>query len=291
MEKKRQRHFIFTHNNYTPEDVENYKNFDHSYIIFGYETAPTTGTPHLQGYFYAKNAHTLSAIRKRFKGAHIEIPNGPPNSQRNYCSKDGNYYEAGTLPMSDIEKGEAGAAAWDDAFKHAVDGNFDLIPASMRVSHYKTWKQIHQDYYKPVIDTEIEELFQWQKDLLEIITKEPHKRQIHWRWSEGGGVGKSTFAVYLQQKYNATLLNNAKSADIAHALPLAPTLVVFDFSRTMDGHINWDIIEQIKNGNVFAPKYDSRNKLFKKPHVVVFANFEPNLAAFSLDRYDVIKLD
>lgn len=285
----KQRHFIFTHNNYTEEDVEKYKKLDTTYIIFGFEVAPTTGTKHLQGYFHSKNPRTLSGVRKAFPGAHIEIPNGPPDSQRKYCSKDGEYYESGTLPMSDIEKGALGKKAWDDAWSLACANRLDEIPKSMLIPFYKTLKQVAADHYSPEIDIQID-LHSWQRDLINLISNKP-SRQIFWRWSENGGVGKSTFALYLRQHHSAYLLNNAKSADIAHALPIEPKLLVFDLSRSMEGHINYDIIEQIKNGNVFSGKYDSRSKVFKTPHVIIFANFEPNYNAWSKDRYDVIKLD
>ena len=98
------------------------------------------------------------------------------------------------------------------------------------------------------------------------------------------------FRLIFTPNHEAVVLNNGKSADIAHALPREPKVVVFDLSRTMEGHINYDVIEQIKNGNVFSAKYESRAKHFPKPHVIIFANFEPNYAAWSDDRYDVVKL-
>lgn len=45
------RNFIFTLNNYTEEDVNNLlTKLPFQYIVFAKEVAPTTGTPHLQGY-------------------------------------------------------------------------------------------------------------------------------------------------------------------------------------------------------------------------------------------------
>lgn len=291
MSKKKQRHFIFTHNNYTDQDVEKYKTLDTSYIIFGFEKAPTTGTPHLQGYFHTTNPRTLSGVRKEFPGAHITIPDGPPDAQRKYCSKDGEFYESGKLPMSDIEKGEAGKQVWDDAFALASTGRLREIPNSILVPHYRTLKQIESDFYKPSFTVEIEKFHPWQQSLLDIIAKKPHPRQIHWRWSDEGGVGKSTFAKFLVINHDAIILDNAKSGDIAHALPREPRLIVFDYSRTQDGYINYGVIEQLKNGTIFCSKYESRPKYFPIPHIIIFANFEPNRAAFSQDRYDVVKLD
>lgn len=287
----KQRHFIFTHNNYTEDDIENYKKLDTTYIIFGYETAPTTGTPHLQGYFHTKNPRTLSGIRKQFPKASIRIPDGPPKSQFDYCSKDGKYFERGTLPMSNVEKGKAGAQVYIDAINSAKSGNFDDIPALLYTRYYKTYHAIADEHYKPKLELEIPELYPWQNDIIAILQEKPHPRRIHWRWSENGGVGKSTFSLYLVQQFNAVYLTNAKSADIAHSLPREPKVVLFDLPKESEGRINYNIIEQIKNGAVFSAKYESRTKIFSKPHIIVFANFEPDYKAFSSDRYDVIKLD
>ena len=48
--------FCFTHNNWAAEDEEEFRKlFDKGYfrwLIIGKEVAPTTGTPHLQGFFW-----------------------------------------------------------------------------------------------------------------------------------------------------------------------------------------------------------------------------------------------
>lgn len=44
------KHFRFTLNNYTPEEVIQLQSLDVKGLIYGHEYAPTTGTPHLQGY-------------------------------------------------------------------------------------------------------------------------------------------------------------------------------------------------------------------------------------------------
>lgn len=287
---KKQRHFLFTHNNYTAADVEKYKALDCSYIIFGYEIAPTTGTPHLQGYFHSTNPRTLTGVIKEFPGAHITIPNGPPKAQRDYCSKSGNFYEQGTLPMSNIEKGEAGKDVYASALAAAKRGDFDAIPPTLYTRYYRTYKAIASETRQlPEIEDIV--LYPWQEQLLEILKNKPHPRRIHWRWSYDGGVGKSTFSLYLVKHFNATVVENGKSSDLAYMLPANPTVVIFDLPRTSEGHINYGIIESIKNGCVFSPKYDSRTKYFNKPHVIVFANFEPNMAAWSPDRYDITQLD
>jgi hypothetical protein len=49
------KNWIFTSNNYTPDEVSALQRFGAAnegfvYLVFGYETVPNTGTPHLQGF-------------------------------------------------------------------------------------------------------------------------------------------------------------------------------------------------------------------------------------------------
>lgn len=88
---QRYRNFCFTWNNY-PEDCDDFlekARDDHNitYMIYGFETAPTTGTPHLQGYFEMKNAKTESALRKKLPGIHITVAKGDALQNRDYCGK------------------------------------------------------------------------------------------------------------------------------------------------------------------------------------------------------------
>ena len=74
--------------------------------------------------------------------------------------------------------------------------------------------------------------------------------------------------------------------------------VLFDLSRTtevtedskhrLDGI--YSLAEDLKNGRVVSTKYDSKTIFFPIPHVIFFANFEPDFTKWSADRYNVIRL-
>lgn len=49
-------------------------------------------------------------------------------------------------------------------------------------------------------------------------------------------------------------------------------------------------MEAFKNGRMFSSKYCSVNKQFKIPHVIVFANYTPDLTQLSMDRWKLIDL-
>lgn len=96
----RTRGYIFTLNNYTPEQELVLQDLDVKYIIYGREIAPTTGTPHLQGYFYLHHAKTFKSTKK-FVGIdsiHLEQAKGSPQSNKKYCSKDANVFTKGEAP-------------------------------------------------------------------------------------------------------------------------------------------------------------------------------------------------
>jgi len=99
MASVRQRLWCFTLNNYKDTDIDcllQIKKFD--YIGFGKEIAPTTGTPHLQGWIYVKSKISLKALKKLIPRAHLKSCNGSAGQNLTYTSKDGKYYEAGIRP-------------------------------------------------------------------------------------------------------------------------------------------------------------------------------------------------
>jgi hypothetical protein len=79
---------------------------------------------------------------------------------------------------------------------------------------------------------------------------------------------------------------NGKSTDIKHAFK-GQKVCIFDLSRSQETHVNYEVIESIKNGVVFSPKYESRCAVYSIPHLIVFANFEPDKSKLSADRWDI----
>lgn len=100
---KRSRGWCFTHNNYTPEHEEFWKSFPCEYLIAGKEVAPTTNTPHLQGFFLFKDAKTFSSVQKKIPtGVHIEPARSVPASIE-YCKKGGDFFFLGHLQLGKVD--------------------------------------------------------------------------------------------------------------------------------------------------------------------------------------------
>jgi hypothetical protein len=71
-----------------------------SYLIFGHEVGELN-TPHLQGYFETLKKTSLRFLKSLpgLERAHLEKANGCLQSNRNYCMKEGDYFEDGTAFM------------------------------------------------------------------------------------------------------------------------------------------------------------------------------------------------
>lgn len=98
----RSRAYCFTYNNYTEEDLQKLLNYSlANYVIIGREIAPTTGTPHLQGYMRFTNAIRFVSLVKAFPGVHFEVAKGTFEQNVNYCCKENNFVERGERPSTD----------------------------------------------------------------------------------------------------------------------------------------------------------------------------------------------
>jgi len=78
-----------------------------NYIIWGRETAPTTGQQHLQGYVRFKNRKYFNFVKRALPdGAHIEPAEYSEKHNRDYCSKEGQFTEHGTYEEEAGQQGK-----------------------------------------------------------------------------------------------------------------------------------------------------------------------------------------
>lgn len=96
-------------------------------------------------------------------------------------------------------------------------------------------------------------------------------------------------ATFLLRNHDAIVVSSGKNADIAYLLD-QPKIVVFDIARDAMEHVNFGVMECIKNGRIFSPKYESAIKAFDIPHLVVFANAPCPHGKFSEDRLKQVNL-
>lgn len=90
--RKRLRRVSFTYNNPSEDTYEliNSLYFDGyaKFLIYQEEKAPTTGTPHIQGYVEFTKQYDFSKIKKLLpEGAHLEASRGTKSDNVRYCRK------------------------------------------------------------------------------------------------------------------------------------------------------------------------------------------------------------
>lgn len=298
------RRWCFTWNNYTDEVIESLKTVcpDRAdYLMYGTEIGES-GTPHLQGYVEFGSPLAISTVKSRLdpklKGKspiHVETCKGSQEQNINYCSKDGNVVEYGQ------SKEQGSRNGWNTLYDFVqANPDMDLVAKAYPEAAIRYWNGLEKLVKQAQIRARTEalsqqyqnvELRKWQLLLLETLKGVPNDRTVHWFYDTKGNVGKSWMCKYMKYLYpqDCALLSNGKSTDIAHMYN-CERIAIFDFARSCEERINYQIIEQIKDGKVFSPKYDSHTKVCVCPHVVCFANFEPERGALSQDRWNIVNI-
>lgn len=95
------RAICWTLNNYNDDEIKSLKLLAPSckYMVWGYETAPQTGTPHLQGFTCWDNPRSIDKFKSEVSTRlHIEKMRGTHKQASDYCKKEGKYEEFGELP-------------------------------------------------------------------------------------------------------------------------------------------------------------------------------------------------
>lgn len=130
-------------------------------------------------------------------------------------------------------------------------------------------------------------LYDWQENLLKILLEPPNDRTIYWYWDNTGKTGKTTFAKWLVLNHKAGYVSG-KANDIKYYCSLNDhPIYIFDFTRSLEDYVSYEAIEAIKNGIFFCGKYESTTICRPSPHIICFANFEPDLHKLSQDRWVV----
>lgn len=225
--------------------------------IFQLEICPQTGGHHIQGYVVLKIRRRFTELKKLLQGSHWEPCMGNDEKCMKYCCKE----ESADLNYGFYQKG------FDNA---------------------RRWKCAQLDIIKT--------LFQWQSDVLRLLSNKNYniKRHVIWIYDYTGNVGKTAFAKYLCYKYNAIYVCNGKSADIRNIIfnndmMVEDRMIVANYAKCTE-HINYQVIEDIKDGIICNTKYETGMKLFNSPHFIAFSNQMPDVSKMSEDRWLIFEI-
>lgn len=147
---------------------------------------------------------------------------------------------------------------------------------------------------KPVKILKDEQLYPWQKEIVDLVRTEPNDRDIHWYWEATGNVGKTALCKKLCVEEGAVICSG-KAADIKYSVLKYeevngdyPRLIIYDVPRTSLKYISFTGIEEVKGGVFMSSKYECGQCIMNSPHVLVFANEAPeDLDVVSHDRWHI----
>lgn len=290
------RHWTFTLNNYTDDDVSKLQQLPSGarYLVYGKEVGDA-GTPHLQGFISFKQVQRVQRIKDLFDGkAHIEVARNPKCAAQ-YCKKDGDFKEFGEPPKQSGKRTDLEALA-----KAIQEGETDR--KKLR-SEYPTVCARYGNFVTQLIIDQIPDpvlkfhaLNGWQQTLNGILKLPPDSRSIIFVVDLDGNSGKSWYCKYHEKTYgNSLTILPGKKADMIYAfcseLTAKIKVVFVDAPRSKQGeYVQYDFLEELKNGVIFNTKYESRMVKFDSLHVVVMMNEYPDEKKLSRDRYVILSL-
>ena len=243
----------------------------------------------------------LNAVKKIVgPRAHVVQARGSEVQNDEFCRKDG--VIAVELETMNASIGEKGCKAQTgDVIHKLIQQRLDgVTPIQIAagddvVLYFRYQKQIEKtvaDYQQAQNVAELKATYEsttwrvWQLRLIEELQKPADPRKVIWYVDDVGNSGKTFLTKYLLTEGKCMRYENGKSADVKFAYN-GQEIIVFDLSRSQETHVNYEVIESIKNGVVFSTKYVSEMKVFKTPHVVIMANFGPDQSKMSQDRWDI----
>lgn len=269
------------------------------YVVWQLERGEEGQTPHYQGYVEFGQPVSMQQVKRNIHGtAHLEKRKGTAQQARDYCMKpdtrEDGPWEFGTWTAPEPGKRTDIEDLKDFVLTGAPKTKEDIMDAfpGLYARHRNFVDELmarrtRQDLPPASLDNP----YPWQQELLDLLAEQPHPRQILWVYDQYGNNGKSYFVRHLVTTKPGLVFFNTggKTTDIAHAYN-GESIVFFDYAREKQDSCNYQIMEQLKNGMLFSSKYQSMQKVFKVPHVVVMANFKPEDNKFSSDRLRVFEL-
>lgn len=296
----RGKQYVFTWNNYTALTLQQLRDIppaSYHYLVYGQEIAPTSGTPHLQGYVSFVERKRIAWVRNLFQGAHVELARGTPEQCRNYSIKDGDFTEFGdfsSIPFQGKRTDIDEFREWlVEQTEYPSNAHIAINFTSLYVRYATRLLELRDFIFpNPVLET-ADYRFGWQANLAATLALDPvNDRKIKFFVDVVGGAGKTWFIrKYLTDNDDGMFLSIGKRDDLAYAVDRTKRVFLINVPRDQMQYLQYGILESIKDRLVFSTKYMSVTKrMLYKTHVCVFCNEQPDLTKLSADRFDILNL-
>lgn len=217
-----------------------------------------------------------------------------------YVTKDDTRDEAfERVSLGNVPESRQGQRTdWNDFHARVGAGASDLELAEEFPSLFYRYpnavirgRQVH--YQASVVIEPFSPWLVWQHELANVLSNPPSDREVIWRWSNGGQLGKSTFARTFKPE-RSLCINGGPHADIYYAIMgriHSLDVVFFNYPRDSAERFPYAVLENLKDRRFLNTKYESREVRFNSLHVVVFCNFPPDRTKMSADRWNVEQID
>lgn len=252
--------WCFTLNNYTIAEMAElagcFEKKDCEWI-FGEEIGDS-GTPHLQGFVYFNSKageRPIECLKLSHKRVHWIACKGSKESNVKYCIKD-NKYQFGGEKM-------------------------------------KSWINIEKQSLNKYV-VHLDKIHRWEQNIINVINSKPTMRDIHWVYETVGGIGKTEFQKYLLTNFENIIILGGKSSDMKNAivdynskLGILPTTILINIPRAQRNRISYTGLEELKDMVFYSGKYEGGMICGPRPHIIIFANYEPKEFEMSADKFIV----
>lgn len=293
------KNWVFTLNNPTPAETSallarvaepsSRLTYDVQYILWQLEIGDLESTPHYQGYVQFTKKKRMTTVKSIIADrSHVEIAGGGSKDNYNYCTKVDGRIE-GPFEYGMMVGGQGTRNDIVDFVRRAKSGAItegELIEdyGNILAKYPRFVSTVRRHYSRPE-PIPFCPRSGWQLDLTSDLLGIPDPRKVYWYWEAVGNSGKSYFALNFNNGGRfGYVVTGGRHSDIYFAYK-DETIVFFDWARDNEESFPYRVVENFKNGYFLNTKYETFPHRFAVPHVVVFANFPPDVSKLSNDRW------
>lgn len=284
------RNVVFTLYDVSEESKKKLLSLNVKLMVFQLEECPTTKKQHFQGYMEFNNPMPFNQIKRQFPSIHLikRAPKASALHNYTYCTKDesrisGPFIKGDWAPILQKKKvnnqGKRNDLKIDLLIKDISEGKpyKELIMTYSAIFlKSKQAFDVYYEQYKPqkVLKIEIN-LYNWQKEVIEILNHTRVHRRIIWIWSDESGTGKSLFKQYCENIYSVLEVNTDNFTNLIHVYD-NHRIIWLNLGREdilTSNHIR--LLERLSDGGyVQSTKFNGSRK-FIDSHIVVTSNHSP----------------
>ena len=193
----------------------------------------------------------------------------------------------------------------DSSFKSLKGAHFEKIADTDDAANYCHKDETHDGVWRcgwglpePKYVVKIDNFYEWEIEIVELLKGEPDGRSIYWYWEPDGCAGKTTFQKYIYTNFDRVVVLSGKCADMKNAIvtyekenKYLPKIIMINIPRALGTDmISYRGLEEIKDMFFYSGKYEGGMVCGASPFVIVFANGEPIIDKMSKDRFKIKRI-